>query len=304
MDISKVTPRNDALFKMIFTDPRHERVLIHFLNSAIESKKDPIKKVKISNNELTKRHVSQKGSRLDIKAETDSGEIIDIEMQINNDLHMVGRALFYWSSLFSGQLVVGEQYNKLHRTISINILNFKLFHQDDRYWRKCHLTDDATHEKITDLAEIQFIELNKMHRVNKQSPITFWIEFFKNPYSEACTELYKFVPELKEAKEIFEQAKSDPKKRRIIEEREDAIRNYASDLASARERGKAEGRKEGIEEGRKEGMEEGKKEGRKEGIEEGIKKTAQRLFKIGLSTEQIARGTGLTVEEIEKINKS
>ena len=147
MDISKITPQNDALFKMIFTDPKHEKVLIHFLNSAIESK-DPIKKVNILNSEITKRHVMQKGSRLDIKAETNSGELIDIEMQIGIDLHMIGRTLFYWSQLFSGQLVIGERYNELRRTISINILNFKLFRQDERYWRKCHLTDDQTNESL------------------------------------------------------------------------------------------------------------------------------------------------------------
>ena len=44
---------------MIFTDPKHEKVLIHFLNSAIEPK-DPIKKVNILNSEITKRHVTPK----------------------------------------------------------------------------------------------------------------------------------------------------------------------------------------------------------------------------------------------------
>ena len=74
-----------------------------------------------------------------------------------------------------------------------------------------------------------------MRKFDKESPITFWIEFFKNPYSEICKELYKFVPELKEAKEVFEKAKADPKKRQLLEEREDAARNYASDISSARE---------------------------------------------------------------------
>lgn len=47
--------------------------------------------------------------------------------------------------------------------------------------------------------------------------------------------MYKFVPELKEAEKVFEKAKADPKKRRLLEEREDAARNYASDISSARE---------------------------------------------------------------------
>lgn len=289
MDISKITPQNDALFKMIFTDPKHEKVLIHFLNSAIESK-DPIKKVNILNSEITKRHVMQKGSRLDIKAETNSGELIDIEMQIGIDLHMIGRTLFYWSQLFSGQLVIGERYNELRRTISINILNFKLFRQDERYWRKCHLTDDQTNERITDLMEIQFVELNKMRQFDKESPITFWIEFFKNPYSEACKELYKVVPELKEAKEVFEQAKADPKKRRLIEEREDAARNYASAISTAREEGREEER--------------AKTKKLLDKAEAEKRESAGRMLEDGLTVDIVAKYTGLSIEEIEKIKNA
>ena len=49
-------------------------------------------------------------------------------MQIGIDLHMISRTLFYWSQLFLGQLIIGKCYNELRRIISINILNFKLFH--------------------------------------------------------------------------------------------------------------------------------------------------------------------------------
>ena len=87
MNLDHITPRNDVAFKMIFTDPKHERLLIHFLNCTIEAK-DPIKSAKILNGEITKRHVSQKGSRLDIRAETNSGEIVDIEIQVGRDEHI------------------------------------------------------------------------------------------------------------------------------------------------------------------------------------------------------------------------
>ncbi len=284
VDISKITPRNDVAFKMLFTDPKHERLLVHFLNCAIEAK-DPIKSAKILNSEITKRHVTQKGSRLDIRAETNNGEIVDIELQVGRDEHMVGRALFYWSELFAGSLVVGDHYGKLRRTISINILNFKLFHKDERYWRKCHITDDETHERITDLLEIQFFELDKLKKFTKESPITFWIEFFKNPYSEECKELYKFIPELKEAKEVFEAAKADPKKRKLIEEREDAIRNYAAAMAQFKE----------------EGREEGKIEGEKIGIEKGKVEVAKRMLSMELSIEQVAEATGIPLDDVRKL---
>ena len=169
--------------------------------------------------------------------------------------------------------VVGDHYGKLRRTISINILNFKLFHKDERYWRKCHITDDETHECITNLLEIQFLELDKLKKFTKESPITFWIEFFKNPYSEECKELYKFIPELKEAKEVFEAAKADPKKRKLIEEREDAIRNYAAAVSQAKE----------------------------EGVNEKAVEVAKNLLKMGLSIEQISEATGLLLDDVRKL---
>lgn len=51
--------------------------------------------------------------------------------------------------------------------------------------------------------------------------------------------------------------------------------------------------------------EEGRKEGRKEGREEGVAKeklaTAKRLLGMGLTQEQVAKGTGFSIKEIEKL---
>ncbi len=48
-----------------------------------------------------------------------------------------------------------------------------------------------------------------------------------------------------------------------------------------------------------------KEEGRKEGREEGVAKeklaTAKRLLGMGLTQEQVAKGTGLSIEEIERL---
>ena len=128
------------------------------------------------------------------------------------------------------------------------------------------------------MLEIQFVELDKMRKFDKESPITFWIEFFKNPYSEICKELYKFVPELKEAKEVFEKAKADPKKRQLLEEREDAARNYASDISSAREEERAKAMDE-------------------------KRESAKNLLIAGVDAEVVAKSLNLSLEEVDKIKK-
>jgi predicted transposase/invertase (TIGR01784 family) len=154
---------------------------------------------------------------------------------------------------------------------------------------------------MTDLLEMQFIELNKLRQVDKASPITFWIEFFRNPYSESVKALCDYVPEIKEAKQIYEKAKTDPKLREIIETREKATRDYSNDISCAKEEGREEGREEGIAIGEEKGREEGIAIGEEKGREEGKRETAIKLLSMGLHVDQIATATGLSEEEIESL---
>jgi predicted transposase/invertase (TIGR01784 family) len=178
--------------------------------------------------------------------------------------------------MFAGQIEVSDQYYKLKRTISINILDFRLFN-DDRCWRKGHITDDITNENMSELLEIQFIELGKLRQVEKESPITFWIEFFRNPYSESVKALCDYVPEIKEAKQIYEKAKSDPKARALIEAREKAIRDYSNDIACAKE------------------------EGREEGEQKKAREMAKNLLLANVDVNTIANASGLSIDEIRSL---
>lgn len=71
------------LFKKIFGAENNKSVLISFLNAVINSK-DKIKEVDINNNDIDKDYIDAKFSRLDIKAPTDNGDHINIEIQVKN----------------------------------------------------------------------------------------------------------------------------------------------------------------------------------------------------------------------------
>jgi predicted transposase/invertase (TIGR01784 family) len=273
-----ISATNDVIFKIILGDPKHTRLLIHFLNAAIKSE-TPLISVEITNNELTLEYVGQKGSRLNVKAKTQSGELINVEMQCGSEKHMIARALFYWSRIFAEQIEVSDQYYKLKQTISISILDLWLFN-DERYWRKGHIANDVINENMNELLEIQFIQLSKLRQMEKESPIAFWIEFFRNPYSRSVKALCVYVSGIKEAKQIYEQAKSTPKARELIEIREKAVRDYSNDIAYAKDEGKAEGIAIGKEEGIAIDEEREKARGRRE--------MAIRLLSIGLNVEQIS----------------
>ena len=59
----------------------------------------------------------------------------------------------------------------------------------------------------------------------------------------------------------------------------------------------------GLAQGRKEGRAEGRAEGRTEGRLAGLNETALRLLSMGLSVEDVSKGTSLPLEAVEEIKK-
>ena len=62
-----------------------------------------------------------------------------------------------------------------------------------------------------------------------------------------------------------------------------------------------EGREKGMQEGREEGIKEGREEGIKEGMAKSKLEDAQNLKRLGVSTDIIAKATGLSPEEIASL---
>ena len=63
-------------------------------------------------------------------------------------------------------------------------------------------------------------------------------------------------------------------------------------------------KREGIAEGKVIGMKEGMEKGRAEGKHEANTETAQRLLAMGLSAEQVAKATQLSLEIIKNLSNS
>ena len=152
--------------------------------------------------------------------------------------------------------------------------------------------------------------MGKLKRSEREIPVTFWVEFFKNPYSKECKELYKFVPELRKEKRLLIEARTDPKKRMQLEAHEDAVRNYAAALSQAREEGRRKARAE-IEAGEKEPTEKVEIEELTEDeadIKRRIEKARQEkietlkmMLSEGLPIELAAKYFDLSIEKIESL---
>ena len=97
--------------------------------------------------------------------------------------------------------------------------------------------------------------------------------------------------EIREAKEELVRLSANSRERMLYEKRKESLLNKASAIIKATEEGRDEGRAEG----RAEGIEEGKKE-------EKIKNVKSFLL-LGVDLETIAKGAGISIEEVIKIKE-
>lgn len=275
-----LSPKVDFVFKRIFGNEKHPNILISFLN-AVMKPIDPIKSVQIRNSDIEKEHIEDKYSRLDIKAVTNKGEYINIEIQVKNEYNMIKRSLYYWSKMFENQIVEGDNYDKLSKTVCINILDFKYL-KNDNFHNTYRLKEINTNEELTDTMELHFIEIPKLRKLDDTEEISdmleAWVFFISSPESEVVEKLEMSKKEIKEAKSELLRMSVDSKERYMYEKRKESILEKISLIESAEQKG--------IEKGKKEG------ENRKT-IE-----IAKKLIVNGLDDELIKNSTGLSIEEI------
>ena len=282
MERRLLNPKIDFVFKKIFGSEKHPGVLISFLNAVLKPKNN-ITDVEIKNTDIDKSYIEDKISRLDVKAVTSKNEIINIEIQLKNEYNMIQRSLYYWSKLYEEQLEEGDRYDKLCRTVCINILDFKYL-KNDRFHNGYRLKEIETNEELTDLEEIHFIEIPKLKKINSEKDIVDvlegWVEFLRDPESEVVRKLEMTNKEIREAKDELYRLSMDEKERALYFIREKSIRDEISALANAEEKGMERGIKKGE---------------RNKAIE-----IAKSLLDV-LDIETISIKTGLSIKEIEDI---
>ena len=284
-----LNPKIDFVFKKIFGSEENPKILLGFLNAVLKPI-IPIVEVEIKNTDIEKVHVEDKFSRLDVKAKTSNQEIINIEIQLKNEYNMIQRSLYYWSKLYEEQLGDGDRYDKLCRTVCINILDFKYL-KNDRFHNGYRLKEIETNEELTDIEEIHFIEIPKLKKLNSEEEVVdmleAWVEFLRDPESEVVRKLEMSNSEIREAKDKLYKLSMDEKERELYFLREKSIKDEISALANAEEKGIQIGIEQGI----------------KQGIQREKIETVLRLHSLGLNIEQIAKGTCITETEVEKIIK-
>ena len=288
----------DFGFKRIFGTKPNKDLLINFLNSLFDGEQ-VIKDVRYLNSEHVGDVFAERKAIFDVYCENEKGEKFIVEMQNAFQKYFKDRSLFYSTFPIREQAPKGQDWNfKLDHVYTVALLNFDF--EEEAFDQKeinhdVGLLDKKTFKVFNDKLSFKYIEIAKFNKNEAELETLYdkWLYVLKN-----LPKLDKRPKALKERifTKLFEEAEIAKFSQQELREYEDSLKAYR-DIKNSIDTAKEEGRKEGREEGR----EEGRKEGREEGVAKEKLATAKRLLGMGLTQEQVAKGTDLSIEDIERL---
>ena len=286
--------QSDYIFKRVFGIEKNKELLISLINSILKGNPQ-VTDLEIRNTEISKIFKNNLTIHLDIKAEINPQEFVDIEIQVRNTGEIMERAVQYLAEILTEncrrlteeERKAGQkQTYKYPKVIGIWIMGENVTDREDAVNEACLAfppTERDEYQIITDKLRIFFVELQKFHpkHVDRKNMLDVWMMFLKNPLNDEI----QSVPEVQKALDTLKEISADENEREIYMLRQHTEFGYISEKNVAIQNAKVEGEKIGIEKGEK-----------RKAIE-----TAKNFLKMGLSIEQVAQGTGLTISEIEKL---
>ena len=274
MQIKPLSPTNDFVFKKVFGE--NLTVLEDFLKAVLDLPAEEYKGLTVVDPNLDREFVEDKLGVLDVKVNTSSGKVIDVEVQVKPQRSIWKRVLFYTAKMVVEQVKSGYQYDQIRRAISILIADFVMVKENDAYHNRFRLYDENTRARFHDSIEINVLELPKTHAADG-TPLGNWMRFFRATTEEDFMTVAQTSPAIDKAWGVIKVLSGDERTRALAEAREKARMDLDSWLGDARY------------------------EGRQEGLREGRFEVARNALREKLPVETVVKLTGLSVEDITRL---
>ena len=180
-----INTMDDLLFKFVFGKEERRHFTIDFLNSVLsESLGHRISDIEFSPTEQIPYNKADKAPRLDVACRLDTGELVDVEVQVVNRHNMDKRTLAYWTYMYSTGLHSGEDYLEASPAITINILAFNIRRKAIVHSSCSIRWDDEPYRRFGKNLRFHFLEIKKFLRAARNKPasemtrIERWMGFF------------------------------------------------------------------------------------------------------------------------------
>ena len=295
--------RFDWAVKTLLRDKANFGVLEGLVSVILNEK---ITIVELLESESNRVGFEDKYNRVDIKAKNSKDEIILVEVQQASESDFLSRILYGTSKSIVEHIGIGDDYGKVKKVYSINIVYFNFGKGSDYlYHGQTSFVGVNTHDKLRItrkqhnalkictpeeiFPEYYIVRVNQYDKPEDEAgtPLEEWLDYLKNGRIKDGTT----TPGLAKAAEKLQYMMMSR------EEQQQYFRymDHVKFERNAMETSRLEGLTEGVEKGLSEGVEIGRAEGEnKKNIE-----VARKMLAEGLDISLIIKITGLTEEEIK-----
>jgi predicted transposase/invertase (TIGR01784 family) len=288
---------SDFVFKYVFGSETSTSILRSFLTAVQTDAGLPaVAEVKIRNPFNPAESYDDKTSVVDVRARDVNGTVYTVEVQALPEAAFRERALYYWAQAYAGQLGKGQDYNQLSPVVGVNIVDFTIFPETASVHTTFQLMPRPNGPVIlTDHLAIHFLELPKLRddtaptvgSPHVSTTLQRWLYYMHERGEVNAMEdpillqILKEDPDIEDAEELYQQFVANDELREKYQDRIKAERDRRSQIIYA------------------------ERQGEKRGLEQGAARKqseiAKRMKARGMSNDEIAELTGLSAEEINRI---
>ena len=301
----------DRSFKHFFkSNPSLLRSLLETFLPLPKGRK--IKKIEFIDPIIESQKKDGKQVILDLRVQLDNREWVNVEMQPFPQKGFEKRSVYYLTRMFGGFLPKGEKYTEIHSAYSLIFAGFLMLKGSKDYIHSFSLRSDkppflrlSNDLNLTMVELIKFLEKNPKNLVDKKAAWCYLLKESGNMSMKQAQILAEKGEDMKQATDHLIRLSKD-EKAMLYEEglfREKADRLAREDYVreEGMEKGRQEGMQQGIQKGMQKGMQQGMQQGMQKGRQEEKRQVILNMLKKGLDISLISEVTGLSPEEIKKL---
>ena len=287
-------PKADLTFKKVFGE--HPDLVISLLNALLpfEEPEEEIAEIEYLTPELVPETPLKKNSIVDVRCKDKMGRQFLVEMQMLWSPAFMQRVLFNASKAYVRQLGGREsKYELLQPVYSLNLVNDIFLPDVPEAYHDYKIVQVEHTDKVIEGLRFIFVELPKFkpQDFKGKKMAVLWLRYLTEideHTRQAPKELLE-NPEINKAVTQIEESAFNDAQLWWYDDFWDAVRVENTLISDA------------LREGRQKGMEEGRQEGIQEGIRQNNIQNARGMKAEGIPTGTIAKITGLSPDEIEKL---
>ena len=280
----------DKVFKGVLTSKETRGYLTNLISNITGIKReDLINNLVFKNNEQQVTGVSEKKKITDMVVEIKDC-VINLEMNKEYYEGLMDRNNEYISKIRESIIYEGESYSDVPKIIQINFDNFNYYSPDKRVVIKFEMRDENGLKEGVNTESYHVILPNAKEKYYNEGSKDELVRELVIMMAEKNEELEKLIQDNMELRKVGEKIVEISNDERLQgwydeEEHQRKIRNSQMESAI------------------KKSWNKGKSDGLKEGIKEGKKEIAKNLLKEGVDIKIISSSTGLSINDINKLNK-